>query len=228
VEIALTRHFLVYLDRDDEFDLILIDPSSSTVLFCETKSWPQDPGVLQTQDVTGLSSNLEKADLQLGRGIEFFNHVLGPITDMSSSWTFLGIIILPNVPSRKYLQAKGVDPASLDFILTQEELTDGESKWKKDLKLGSLKCKDEEYKKAVAVIVGSQKVSFQSQVFNMSAEVGEAVEETVRRLTGVPQAVMGLGGWSGDIHLATGDVADLRGKELGHVFNVMFWNQVQG
>ena len=227
VEIALTRHFLVYLDRDDEFDSLLIDPSSSTFLLCETKSWPQDPGVIQTQDVTGLSSNLEKADLQLGRGRDFFNTVLGPITNMSVSWTFLGIIILPNVPSRKYLQGKGVDPAYLNFILTREELTDGESKWKKNLKLGSLKCKDEEYKKAVAVVVGSQKVSFQSQVFNMSAEIGAVVEETVKRITGAPRAVMGLGGWSGDIHQATSDVAQLRGKELGHVHSVMFWNQVE-
>ena len=76
--------------------------------------------------------------------------------------------------------------------------------------------------------MGSQKVSFQSQVFNMSAETGEAVEETVMRLTGPPQAVMGMGGWSGDILQATGDVADLRGKELGHVHSVLFWNQVAG
>ena len=61
----------------------------------------------------------------------------------------------------------------------------------------------------------------------MSAEIGEVVEDTVRRITGAPQAVMGLGGWSGDILQATSDVAGLRGKELGHVLNVLFWNQVE-
>ena len=211
---SLTRHFLCYLDRNDEFDTVLFDPASSSIIHQEVKSWPQT-GDLNSD---GLRSNLEKADLQLAKLQDLVSTVIGPTADLSSTWKTVGLITLPNVPSRKDLENRGVDAASLKYILTRAELTDQTCAWKKNLQLGTHVCDPAEYARLLAIIIGSHFVSFQSQGYDRAKELGEAVEDTVARVTGPSQAVVGLGGWSGVIDQAPGDARSLQRKWLGHVW----------
>ena len=225
----LVRHFVIFLDLLDEYDSLLVDCSSSSLLHLEVKSWPQDPGDLGSPGSTppGLKSNVDKANLQLGKGLNLFNNVLGPAALLSPCWTSVRVIILPFVATRKDLEDRGVEAASLPFFLTKQELDDRGFQWKQELQLGSNKCSKDEYKRLVAVIYGSYKVSFQSQIYDREAEVGDAVEETVARITGPSRGVVGLGGWSGDVLNIPQGLAGLRGLELGHVHSIRFWNDPQ-
>ena len=42
LQVSLTRHLLAYLDRKDEFDTVIFDRTSSTLIHQEVKSWPQN------------------------------------------------------------------------------------------------------------------------------------------------------------------------------------------
>ena len=226
----LVRHLLgTYLDLQDEYDSLLVDRSSSCLFQLEVKSWPQHPGDLGSPGSTppGLKDKVESANLQLGKGLDLYNHVLGPAAALSPSWTSVRLIVLPFVATRKDLEDRGVEAAKLPFFLTREELDDRQCQWKQDLQLGSNMSSEEEYKRLVAVIYGSYKVSFQSQVYDREAEVREAVEETLARITGPSRPVVGLGGWSGDILNIPRGIGGLRGLELGHVHNVSFWSDPQ-
>ena len=180
-------------------------------------------------DGQGLPSNLEKADLQLGKGRQFFHQILGPAASLPASWTWVSMMAFPNIPNRQALRDRGVEDACLAYILTKEELEDGESKWMKELQLGQQVATEEEYKRLVALLVGSGLVSFQSQRYDRAKEMKEDVDETVKRITGVskPGEVVGLGGGQGGLGGQGLGLGDLRGKELGHVQSIMFWNDQQ-
>ena len=214
IQASLTRHLLAYLDRNDEYDIVLFDPSSCSMIHQEVKSWPQNGDL----DSPGQWNNLKKGDLQLGKFKDLVSTVIGPTADLSATWKIIGLISLPNVPSRKDLENRGVDVASLKYILTRAELTDPSCAWKKDLQLGTQVCDPEEYKRLLAILIGSHYVSFQNQSYDRTAELEEAVRDTVARVTGPSQAVVGLGGWSGVIDHAPGDAKGLRGKYLGHIW----------
>ena len=216
VEASLTRHLINYLDRKDEFDGVQVDRNSSTTFCHEVKSWPQNGNL----DSPGLQETLEKANYQNSKWKDVFNHIVGPAADLSSSWTNIGMIHLPNVPNRAELEKRGVEPSDLKFILTKAELEDGQNTWKQDLGLRNLVAKEEEYMGLLGIFIGSHYICFQSQMYDKKKEMGEAVEEAVRRITGVPGpgAVMGLGGYSGGMDTSPGGLAGLKGKELGHIW----------
>ena len=180
-------------------------------------------------DGQGLPSNLEKADLQLGKGRQFFHQILGPAASLPASWTWVSMMAFPNIPNRQALRDRGVEDACLAYILTKEELEDGESKWMKELQLGQQAATEEEYKRLVALLVGSGLVSFQSQSYDRAKEMKEDRDETMERITGVskPGEVVGLGGGQGGLGGQGLGLGDLRGKELGHVQSIMFWNDQQ-
>ena len=59
----------------------------------------------------------------------------------------------------------GMEDQYLSFILTRQELVDSHSLWMKELKLGHQVATEEEYKRLVALLVGSGLVSFQNQSY---------------------------------------------------------------
>ena len=84
----------------------------------------------------GLPGILGKADQQLGKGRQFFDQILGPAASLQATWTWVSMMAFPNIPNRQALRDRGVEDACLAYILTKEELEDGESRWMKELQLG--------------------------------------------------------------------------------------------
>ena len=127
-------------------------------------------------DGQGLLGNLEKADQQLGKGRQFFDQILGPAASLPASWTWVSMMAFPNIPNRQALRDRGVEETCLAYILTKEELEDGESRWMKELHAGQQVATEEEYKRLVALLVGSGLVSFQSQSYDRERERKEEKE----------------------------------------------------
>ena len=149
------------VQNDDEFDILLADRPSSTFLQVEVKSYPQsgDP------DETGLNNSLKKAKEQLSKGNKFFQNALAPSAQISSSWKKLNIVCFPEISSRQqFRDLLGMDENSLKFILTAEELESG--KWLEDLGLPDCQAPEEEYKRLLAICVGSQHVAFNCQMLD--------------------------------------------------------------
>ena len=216
----LTRFLLNLAEKKDEFDQMLADRDSSTFFQVEVKSYPQD-GVL---DKDGLEKTLKKATEQLEKGNKFFQNVLAPAAKLSSPWTKVNIVCFPEITNRQKLKALGVDDNSLEFILTAEELESGT--WLEDLGLPACQAPAEEYKRLLAVCVGSQHVAFNCQVFDFEAEH----QETQAKLVGkrCPDEVVGVGGEEGPQTGATSiEFSDLKGKPLGHIWSILFWTQEQ-
>ena len=134
---------------------------------------------------TGLPGNLEKADLQLGKGRQFFGQILGPAASLPSNWTWVSMMAFPNIPNKQALRDRGVENASLAYILTREELEEGQSRWMKELHLGQQVVTEEEFKRLLAALVGFGLVSFKSQGYDREREMKEQVEATVERISGV-------------------------------------------
>ena len=71
-----------------------------------------------------------------------------------------------------------MDDNSLKFVLTAEELVSG--KWLEDLSLPDCAATEKEYKRLLAICVGSQHVAFNCQMFDYEAKH----QETHTRLVG--------------------------------------------
>ena len=56
------------------------------------------------------------------------------------------------------------------------------------------------------------------KTYSRAEELGEDVGEAVERIKGQSGAVVGLGGWSGDINNGITGIETLRGKALGGVW----------
>ena len=186
---------------------------------------PQDGNL----DGEGLPANLEKAAKQLGKGRKFFDQILGPAAGLPTTWTWVSMMAFPNIPNRQALRDRGVEGAKLPYILTKEELEDGESRWMKELPLCQQVATEEEYKRLVALLVGSNLVSFQSQSYDRRREMAEEVKATVERIAGAPRPgeVVGLGGGQGGLGGQGLGLKDLKGKELGHITSIIFWQDGQ-
>jgi hypothetical protein len=191
--------------KDAELDHWLIDSEISTSLQIESKSFPQNlqldpPGPMPKK----LGDALKTANIQLKKGKRFFNLLQGPCGDLSPSWLLVGMIALPNVPDKNHLRGWGVQEDSLRYILTKKELADETCQWKKDLKLTGPKAPEIEFKRSIGLLVGSQRISFLGlsvgfTSYSRAGELGKDVMEAHKRITGQSMAVVGLGGWSGDI-----------------------------
>ena len=215
----LTRLFLGF-EKNDEFDFLAADRSSSTFLQLEVKSYPQ-VGVPNNE---GLRKALEKANEQLGKGDKFYDNVLAPAAQLSSSWTKLNFVCFPKIPNRQQFRDLGVDDNALKFVLTTEELQS--SKWFEDLSLPDCQAAEEEYKRLLAVCVGSQHLAFNCQMFDN----WEEHQNTQAQLVGEVDhdKVAGIGGEEGPMHGASSiSHLDLKSKPIGHTWSILFWTQEQ-
>jgi hypothetical protein len=145
----LTRFLLDLVEKKGEFDHFLADRDSSTFIHVEVKSYPQKG----KPDKVGLKENVDKANEQLGKCDKLFQNVLASASKLSSFWKKLNIICFPEISSRQQLRDLGVDENSLKFILTAEELESGN--WFEDLGLPDCQAPEEEYKRLLAICVGS-------------------------------------------------------------------------
>ena len=118
-----------------------------------------------------------------------------------------------------------MDENSLEFILTAEELESGT--WLEDLGLPACQAPEEEYKRLLAVCVGSQHVAFNCQVFDFEAEH----QETQTKLVGNRKSgeVVGVGGDEGLPQDGATSIkfSDLKEKPLGHIWSILFWTEEQ-
>ena len=216
----LTRFLLNLAEKKDEFDQMLADRDSSTFFQVEVKSYPQN-GIL---DKDGFLKSLKKANEQLEKGDKFFQNVLAPAAQLSLSWAKVNIVCFPEITNREKLKALGMDDNALTFILTAEELELGT--WVEHLGLPACQAPEEEYKRLLAVCVGSQHVAFSCQIFDFEEEH----KETHTKLVGKrkPDEVVGVGGEEGPQTGATSiEFSDLKGKPLGHIWSILFWTQEQ-
>ena len=210
----LTRFLLNFIEKNNEFDFLAADRGSSTFFQVEVKSYPQN-GIL---DKDGLVKSLKKANEQLEKGDKFFQNVLAPAAQLSLSWTKVNLVCFPEITNREKLKALGMDDNTLTFILTAEELELGT--WVEHLSLPACQAPEEEYKRLLAVCVGSQHVAFNCQVFDFEA----VHQETNTKLVGKGKSgeVVGVRGEEGrrDGSISI-NFSDLREKPLGHTWSIL-------
>ena len=115
----------------------------------------------------------------------------------------------------------GLEDSDLKYIITKKELEN--DSWLRDLNLKTNKMR-EEYHRLISTILGSELVSFQTQVFSYMA----TTQEITSRISGArgDGEVMGVGGskWPAKQTLK---FTDLKFKPLGDIFNIIFWSQSQ-
>ena len=219
LENFLKRYFIGLLHNSDEYDNILLDKESSSYLHLEVKGYPLNDGPMTPE---GLKGSLESANVQLGKGNNTFNKVLGPAAKLSSSWTKINLVCFPKIPNRKKFNetlAEPLDACLLKFVITEEELKN--DKWLNDLQLGSTSSSKEDYENFSAIIVGSAHISYQFQKFDHQDEI----RQNCARVAGNEKG-LGIGGGSGHLpHTIT--FKDLKGKSLGHVWSIIFWTDEQ-
>jgi len=221
LENYLVRYFLVLIEKHAEFDHILVDKESSTFLHVEVKTYPQKNEQI-TKD--GLKRVLDSAKEQHLQGDALFNNVLGPAAKLSPGWTKMNLLAFPSIPNRDVFKNKDFveEPISDDFlkyILTKADLERENDQWLSDLQLGTTTAAKDEYERLLAIIIGSSHVSYNSQVFDYQKETRDAFE----RVAGDAVGISGLPN-------ALPDDLDLKGlqkKPLGHVQNIIFWNDEQ-
>ena len=216
----LTRFFLDLVEKKDEFDFFMLDRNSSSAIQVEVKSYPQDSIVSHE----GLKGALASANMQLGKGDKFWENVLAPGAKLSSSWSKLNIVCFPEVSSRQPFRNLGIDDRRLKYILTAEELESGE--WLKELCLADSQATEEEYKRLLAICIGSQYVAFNCQIFDFEEEH----KDTHTRLVG-GRMLGDVAGVGGEEVPQDGETlikfSDLKEKPLGHTWSILFWTQKQ-
>ena len=216
----LTRYFLNLVEKKDEFDFFLADKMFKSFIQVEVKSYPQE-GIPEKE---GLTKALKKANEQLGKGDLFFQNVLVPAARLSSSWTKLNIVCLPEITNRQQLKSLGVEESSLKFIMTAEEL--GSLRWPEDMGSPDSPASNEEYKRLLAICVGSQHVAFDCQVFDAEAEHQKTQKLIVGQKRSSEVAGIGQGEGIEDGRLSI-NLSDLADKPLGHTWSILFWTQEQ-
>ena len=189
----------------------------------EVMSYPQNHKMEHDEFHTAF----EKASEQLHKGRKFFETVVIPAAKLSDSWTWMGFVCAPQIQDRDAFKEKiDIPENKLPFILTRTELDNNEKDWLSEIKLKTTVGSLLDYGNLIAVCVCSQRVSFRSQIFSYE----DATHETITRIIGSREEgeVMGVGG--GGKPLPTTEAmtfSQLKEKSLGHVWNVLFWNDTQ-
>merc|ERR1719239_860640 len=214
----LVRYFLVLIGKHAEFDHVLVDKESSTFLHVEVKTYPQNDQITKE----GLKRVLESAKEQHVQGDALFNNVLGPAARLSPGWTKINLLAFPSVPNREVFNDINLvdEPIADDFlryILTKAELED--DRWLVDLQLGTTTATTDEYERLLAIIIGSSHVGYSSQVFDYQKEI----RDVLGRLVGDSNGITGIPNVLPDQLDAEG----LQKKPLGHIHNIIFWNDEQ-
>ena len=216
----LKRHLIMdCLKANQEFDFLLAQKSTSTVFHFETKSYPHKGKI----DPKGLRKAWTDGRKQLKAGDTFFEEVLQPVAKLSSTWKKLNLLCFPEIPNRDTFKGN-VDTEELKLILTREELET--NTWLNELNLEENPSQDAEYLQLISLLIGSEHLSFENQVFDYSEDrrsittriVGQIHEGEIVGLPGrVPPNVDQDG-----IRFE-----DLKGKGLGHISSILFWNKDQ-
>ena len=213
----MQRFFLALLKSNDEFDIILPSRASSSILQFEVKSYPQS-GIIEKEK---LMETLKNADHQLKKGKDLFENVLAPLANISSTWTMVGLIFLPNVKTKADLNCLQLSPQHAKFILTAEDLES--DKWLSDLDLGSVEASVSDYNGFGRIFVGSASVSYRSQEVDHNKEAEQGVVKSLKRMGGAnefPQC--------SSSHLESGvPFMDLKAKPLGTIAHIIYWNPEQ-
>ena len=211
---SMNRHLVNLMQIDSSFDFLVTDKSSSTVLqmlICSGRF-----------ELDGLRDKIKKSTKLLAKGDQLFHHVLAPAANLSSGWTKVGVLCFPDEATKEPFKKLGLEDNQLPYVITQEEMKS--SKWLEDLNLGNTVASDEEYVRLFSWVVGSVYVSVESQTFNYNEEV----TSTNQRISGPRQKgdVVGVGpGTLDEIKEVT--FKELKGKPLGHLHSVLFWNEEQ-
>ena len=150
---------------------------------------------------------------------------MAPAIQLSSSWKKINLVCFPEIASRQQFRDLGLDEDTVKHILTAEELkSEG---WFEDLGLAANPATEKEYKRLLAICIGSQYVSFNSQLLDFEKED----METHTRLVGKrnPGEIAGVGGENQGFlsRAATVAFSDLKRKPLGHTSSIIFWTQDQ-
>ena len=212
----LIRYFMSLLNKQAEFDHILVDKDSSSFIQVEVKTYPQQGDLTKE----GMKDPFLSANTQLRWGDALFHNVLHSSAKLGSSWRKINIMCFPFVNTRQEFRdhlEEPIEDGFLKYILTKEELKN--NNWLNDLKLGTTKAPTEEYERLLAIIVGSAYVGYNSQIFDHHKEIRKVHERIVGANSGVtpfsdslPEQFSGR---------------DLRNKPLGHIMNIVFWSEEQ-
>ena len=216
VTFSLTRFFLGLLRCQDEYDMLLLVKSLSSVMQCEVKTYPQSGQV----DPKKLKEAVENAAHQLQKGKQLCNQVIAPLSNISPSWSMVGLICLPNIPTRAHLSSLQLGPEVEKFILTAEELQTGV--WLDDLNLDTLPASDVDYDQLGSVFVGSAFVSYQSQEVNHQKEAEQGVARDLKKL-GMPNADPKYFSYLE----SKVEFSDLSKKALSSIPTIIYWNSEQ-
>ena len=214
----LIRYFMSLLNKQAEFDHILVDKDSSSFIQVEVKTYPQQGGITKE----GMKDPFMSANQQLGSGDALFHNILHPGAKLGSSWRKINVMCFPLVNNRQEFRdhlEEPIDDEFLKYVMTKEELENDNLNWMEDLKLGTTKAPTEEYERILAIIVGSAYVGYNSQIFDHQKEIRKVHERVVGARSGVtpfsdplPEQFSG---------------SDLRNKPLGHIMNIIFWSEEQ-
>ena len=172
------------------------------------------------------------------RGKRIFGEVISPLAGLSTTWTYRGLICLPNIDSRECLLQKGFSGPDIkvntlhgDFILkqirqdviTKKELEDesyslmSEVSRSYDEEPRSKKEKvdnSDDYKKLISLLVGCQYVSFLPQTSELRFKCkSEKVKETTERVAGTSQTSAG----PTEFPVEPVRLSDLPGKPAGDI-----------
>ena len=200
-----------------EFDNFVVDQDSRTFLHFEVKTYPQEGEDIEKEI---LERKFYEVKGQHDRGDILFSSVLCPSARLSEGWRKINLACFPNIRNREAFKImdETLEDSFAKYILTENELTGDQ--WMRELDLRANESDKEEYKRLLAIIIGPSYVSCDSQVFDYQVETIKSFKRVV-----------------GDKAVGTGTVpdalpdkistSDLKNRPLGHVNNIIFWNDEQ-
>ena len=200
------------MEKDQEFDQLVLEKLSSLFLHLEVKSVDRQEG---NKKEKGLKSQFIEACKQLEAGKKMFLNIIAPACKLSQNWAYQGMVCFPNVSDRSHFSSWGLSEEEMKMIITKEELLTGG--WLDSVKMINNEATDEEYKNLVALICGSGFVSYSTQDYTDK-------DETVARIIGGEK-----GGVGGEKITLQGPPSfqDLLGRHLGSIQNILFWTREQ-
>ena len=185
VRYSFQRYFLKSLKNTDEYDILLVDGTTHTFYHIEVKCYPVSGNI----EAEKLKEAISNANAQLIKGKCFIEKVLAPQAKLSGTWTRVGMVCLPSIPTRAVLMQKlggWLDADQLKYILTEEELKVGD--FRPALDLPSVAALASDYKSLISSVVGSVLVSYRCQEVDHKKEAEKSLEKELKHV-GKPNQV---------------------------------------
>ena len=179
VRYSFQRYFLKSLKNTDEYDILLVDGTTRTFYHIEVKSYPVSGNI----EAEKLKEAISNAEAQLIKGKCFIEKVLAPLAKLSGTWTRVGMVCLPSIPTRAVLMQKlggWLDADQLKYILTEEELNIGD--FRSALDLPAVAALASDYKSLISSVVGSVLVSYRCQEVNHKNEAEKELGKALKRV----------------------------------------------